>query len=203
MVKVKVCGITNQRDAEAAAVYGADAIGFIFAPSPRRLAPQTAKKIVKALGPFISTVGVFVNEKPAEILAIAEEVGLTAVQLHGDESAAVLKKLKDLRVIKAFRVAKAVDLYATRGYTPDAFLFDAKVEGLYGGTGKSFDWKILKNFDGKAPFILSGGLTPANVREAVSVARPYGVDVSSGVERQPGMKDADLIKEFIKNAKQV
>lgn len=203
MVKVKICGITNQRDAEAAAVYGADAIGFIFAPSPRRLAPQLAKKIVKALGPFISSVGVFVNEKPAEILAIAEEVGLTAVQLHGDESPALLKKLAGIRVIKAFRVAKSSDLYAIRGYAPDAILFDTKVEGLYGGTGKRFDWKILKGFDGKAPFIISGGLTPLNVRETVETARPYGVDVSSGVERQPGTKDADLIKEFIKNAKQV
>jgi phosphoribosylanthranilate isomerase len=203
MVKVKVCGITNQRDAEAAAVYGADALGFVFAPSPRRLAPQLAKKIVKALGPFISSVGVFVNEKPSEIMAIVEEVGLTAVQLHGDESAASLKKISGVRVIKAFRVAKTVDLYEVRGYSPDAFLFDAKVEGAYGGTGNSFDWKIMKNFDGKAPFILSGGLNPSNVREAIAVARPYAVDVSSGVERQPGTKDADLIKEFIKNAKQV
>ena len=202
MVKVKICGITSQRDAEAAAGFGADAIGFIFAPSPRRIAPALAKKIVRSLGPFIATVGVFVNEKPATVMAVAQEAGLTAVQLHGDETTATVKKIKGVRVIKTMRVANAADVWAMRGYKADAVLFDTKVEGKYGGTGKTFDWKLLASYKGEVPFIVSGGLMPHNVREVVKIARPYGVDVSTGVERSPGVKDAEMIKEFIRNAKQ-
>ncbi len=201
VVRVKVCGITNVRDAMTAVDAGADALGFVFAPSPRRVAPAQALEIIRGVGPWIATVGVFVNEKLKNVKRIASFCGLSAVQLHGNESAAYVKQLAPLKVIKAFRVLEARDLRAVRGYDADAYLFDTKIKGLYGGTGQSFDWKILKSLKISRPVILSGGLDPKNVSRALRVLRPYGVDVSSGVEKAPGKKDAKLVREFIRRAK--
>lgn len=201
MVRVKVCGITSVRDAMTAVEAGADALGFVFAPSPRRVAPAQALEIIRRAGPWIATVGVFVNEKLKNVKRIACFCGLSAVQLHGNESAAYVKQLAPLKVIKAFRVLKARDLRVVRGYDADAYLFDTKVKGLYGGTGQSFDWKILKSLKVSRPVILSGGLDTKNVSRALRVLRPYGVDVSSGVEKAPGKKDPKMVREFIRRAK--
>ncbi len=201
MVRVKICGITNAKDAEDAVSFGADALGFIFAKSPRRIAPAEARKIIKTLGPWVAAVGVFVNESPEKIKRIASFCGLSVIQLHGDESPADVKKLSDFKLIKAFRVGEGFDFSFLRKYAVDAFLFDTKIEGLFGGSGRKFDWNVLKSKKMGKPLILSGGLDPSNVRKAVSLLFPYGVDVSSGVERSPGKKDSEKVKEFIRNAK--
>ncbi len=201
MVRVKICGITTLDDALAAADAGADALGFVFAKSPRKINPGKAAKIIKALGPWVSTVGVFVNEAPKRILAIARDCALGCVQLHGDEPPEILGSLKGLRIIKSFRVAAAEDLRPTRRYGHCTYLFDTKVSGRFGGTGTCFDWTLLTQAKIARPYILSGGLTPETVSQAVGMLHPYGVDVSSGVEKSPGKKDPKLLKRFIENAK--
>lgn len=199
MTRVKICGITSVGDAEHAAACGADAIGFIFAESPRRVAPEKAAEISKAVGPWVATVGVFVNEKAENILRIADQCRLSAVQLHGDESAELARRLSGRGVIKAFRIAAKKDLKGSESFPADLVLFDTKIKGVYGGTGKTFDWGLLK--EARRPFIVSGGLDPRNVAEVVKSLSPYGVDVSSGVEKAPGKKDPKRVKEFIRNAK--
>lgn len=201
MTKVKICGITNLRDAESAVAYGADALGFVFAASPRQVSTATAKKINRAVGPWVATVGVFVNETAENIFRIVSECRLAAIQLHGDEPATFLSRLPGIKVIKAFRVSDRADLRQVGLYKADAYLFDTRVDGAYGGSGKSFDWKILKSRQISKPVILSGGLNPNNVRVAIRMLEPYGVDVSSGVEKSPGRKDLKRMKEFIRNAK--
>jgi len=201
LVKVKICGITNLKDAEAALEAGADALGFVFAESPRKVTIAQASKIVKALGPWVATVGVFVNEAPKSILRTAAECGFSCIQLHGDENPLLTKKLSSFKVIKAFHVDEDFKQSAIDRYNVDAFLFDTKAKDLFGGSGKTFDWKRIDPKKIRRPFILSGGLHPKNVRQAVRVLKPYGVDVSSGVERSAGKKDKKLMKEFIQNAK--
>jgi phosphoribosylanthranilate isomerase len=201
MTRVKVCGITNVQDAQMAVSLGADAIGFVFAKSPRRVTPKKAAEITKSLGPWVSKVGVFVNEKPAVMKRIAKLCNLDSIQLHGDEPPVVLNGLKGLKVIKAVRVDCHFSAKQIAGFKPDAFLFDTKTGGQYGGTGKVFDWSLLQGLKTKRPVILSGGLNAGNVKEAIRRVKPYGVDVSSGVEEKPGKKNARLLKEFMKNAK--
>ena len=203
MVRVKICGITNLKDAEAAASLGADAIGFVFAKSPRRVSVKKAKAIAEALGGRVLLVGVFVNESAKKILRIAGECGLSAVQLHGGESPGFVRKLSGRRVIKTFHVGERFDRGRILKYRTDAILLDAKSGRSYGGTGKPFDWGVLGPKKFKTPLIISGGLTPGNVGKAVKVFSPYGVDVSSGVEASPGRKDLRKMKEFIRNAKKV
>lgn len=201
---VKICGITNIKDAAGAAGAGADAVGFVFAKSPRRVSPAVAKRIAASLPREIEKIGVFVNEKPSIVRAIAKRCGLSAVQLHGDESPADVRALKDLHVLKAFRVDGDFDPSVLRRYgAAKAFLFDTKTRGAYGGTGKTFDWKILIRAAVRKPVILSGGLSVKNVARAVKAVRPFAVDVSSGVERAPGKKNLRLVREFIRNAKKV
>ncbi len=202
MVRVKICGITNVDDAKTALDCGADALGFVFAESPRKVVVEEAKKIVKAIGPWVGTVGVFVNEKIENVLRTAAECKLSCIQLHGDEDPAYVKKISGYKVIKTFRVGDAFDWGRIKDYDADAFLFDAKVEGKFGGTGKSFDWGILKSKKFDRPVIISGGLNADNVKEAVRALAPYGVEASSGVEKIPGKKDPRLVGEFIKNAKE-
>ena len=202
MTRVKICGITNRRDAEDALCLGADAIGFVFAESPRQVSVSDAKRISRAVGPWITTVGVFTNESAQNILRVASECRLSAVQLHGDEPASEIRRLRPYQVIKAFRVSEKADLEKTKGYEADAYLFDTKVSGVYGGSGKSFDWGLLKSSKVPKPYIISGGLNPGNVRTVVRLLSPYGVDVSSGVEKSPGKKDPRLLKRFIQNAKE-
>lgn len=203
MVKVKICGITHFEDARHAVACGADALGFVFADSPRKISVRRASEIIRRLDPWTAVVGIFVNESSRAIKAAARACRLTVVQLHGDESPAFLKKIAPLKIIKSFRVASPEDLETLSGFEASAFLFDAKVEGRRGGTGKTFDWRLLQKHRPETPVILSGGLTPSNVTAAVRAVRPYAVDVSSGVEASPGRKDPAKVKRFILNAKKI
>jgi phosphoribosylanthranilate isomerase len=201
MVKVKICGITNVEDALQAASCGADALGFVFYPqSPRVLTPERAKEIVAALPPFVAAVGLFVNEEPARVREVADFCGLDLLQLHGDEPAAGCS-FPPYRVIKALRVKNAESLTGLSAYPVSAVLLDAWVAGAYGGTGHRFNWQMAARAAREGTVILAGGLTPENVREAVRIVRPYGVDVSSGVESAPGRKDHEKVAAFIRNAR--
>lgn len=197
MVRVKICGITNLSDAQAAVNAGAWALGFIFyKKSPRYILPAKAKKIIDALPPFVTPVGVFVNEKEAVVHKVCRLTGITTVQFHGEETPAYCGRFKDYKVIKAFRVREGSDFTAIKRYKSDTFLFDTFQESLAGGTGKTFNWDLLKGQKFAKPFILSGGLNPTNVRQAIDALSPYAVDVSSGVEKSPGIKDHSLVNAF-------
>ncbi len=197
-VKVKVCGTTRLKDALLAVEFGADAIGFIFYKrSPRSVTVKTAKEICSKLPPFVNRVGVFVNETAEKINRIAVQCGLDAVQLHGNESPAFCRKIKP-RVIKVVRVKDAASLREMKRYTVDAFLLDTYKEDQWGGTGKVFDWDLAGRANKYGPVIIAGGLNPGNVKAAIKKAQPYGVDVSSGVERSPGKKDPKKVKSFLK-----
>jgi phosphoribosylanthranilate isomerase len=201
MVKVKICGNITLKDTMAAVEAGADAVGFVFyARSPRAATPKSVAAIVSHLPPFVSPVGVFVNEKPDVVRRIMSDCGLAYAQLHGDESPQYCADLKR-PVVKAVRVRTREDLAGLSSYRVAAVLLDTFVEGVSGGTGVSFDWSLAIEAKTWGPIILAGGLTPDNVAEAVSRVRPYGVDVSSGVESSPGVKDPAKIKAFIASAK--
>ncbi len=202
MVRVKICGITNLKDALAAAKAGADALGFIFAPSPRRITPAQARLICRELPPFITRVGVFVDAPIEEVRAVVEYCGLDALQLHGSESPDCCRAL-GRRVIKAFRVGDAINRDEVAHFPADAILLDTYIAGQKGGTGCTFDWQLAAGLKLSRPLILAGGLTPENVRQAVATVQPYGVDVSSGVEKDghPGKKDPEKIRRFIAAAK--
>ncbi len=203
MVKVKVCGITTPGDARVAAGSGADAIGFVFAESPRKVSVEGAREIAAALPDGVLKVGVFVNEEPAEVLRIAAEVGLDYAQLHGDETSEVVDAVHEggLKVIKALRVRGADSLSAMEGYGADLFLLDAYSENVRGGTGERFDWGMAKSLKGRDNILISGGLTPENVREAVRFFEPYGVDASSSLEDTPGKKNEERVRRFVSAAK--
>ncbi len=200
-MRVKICGITNSEDAQAAVESGADALGFVFAKSPRQVTREQARDIIAELPPFVSPVGVFVDEKADTIKGICDFCGIHTVQLHGNESPLYLNDLKGYKIIKAFRIKDAVDLKHLANYKPHAFLLDSYVKGVMGGTGMTFNWEIAGKAHRYGAIILSGGLTPENVREAIRTVKPYAVDVSSGVEASPGRKDKLLVKRFIANAK--
>jgi phosphoribosylanthranilate isomerase len=197
VTRVKICGITSAEDAAAAVEAGADALGFVFVPgTPRLVHLDAAERIVKDLPPFVTTVGVFVDQSLEDILRIAGRCQLRAVQLHGNEPEAFSRRIP-LTVIKAIRVRDARDLAPIGTYPAHAFLLDAFVEGQAGGTGTPISWDLARHATGKAPIILSGGLRPETVAQAVRTVRPYGVDVSSGVEAGPGRKDHKKVREFI------
>lgn len=201
MVRIKVCGITNLEDALAAVDLGADALGFIFFTGSRRyIDPGDARMIVSELPPFVSIVGVFVNQSLDEIKAVMESSGIDTVQLHGDESPEFCAMLPH-RVIKAVRVKDSVDIERVELYPVQAILFDKYSDDMYGGTGSSFDWGILRGLNTSKKIILSGGLTPENVSRAVGIVKPYGVDVSSGVEDYPGKKNHMKLRKFIEAVK--
>jgi phosphoribosylanthranilate isomerase len=202
MTRVKICGITSAEDALAAVEAGADALGFVFVPgTPRLVHPETAERIVAGLPPFVTAVGVFVDQPLEEVLRIAARCNLQAVQLHGDEPEAFSRRIP-LKVIKAVRVRDAPDLRPIATYPAHAFLLDAFVEGQAGGTGSPISWDLAVQAKGHAPIILSGGLRPETVGLAVRRVRPYGVDVSSGVEMRPGRKDHQKVREFIAAVRQ-
>ena len=201
-MRVKICGITNNEDAQAAVEYGADALGFVFAKSPRQITKEQARDIIEKLPPFVSPVGVFVDEKADMIKEICDFCGIQTVQLHGNEQPSYLKELEGYTLIKAFRVKEEDDLKYLANYKPHAFLLDSYVKGVMGGTGVSFKWEIARQAHKYGIIILSGGLTPENVKEAIQMVKPYAVDVSSGVEASPGKKDKILMKRFIANAKE-
>jgi len=199
MVKIKICGMTNLEDAQSAVDFGADAIGFIFAESPRRVEPEKAKSVIKSLKGSVLKVGVFVNERIENIKRIAEACELDAIQLHGDETPDFCSKLSKWEVIKALRVKDEESLSVISDYRDVfAWLLDTYSEQAYGGTGKTFDWDLaVKAKDLGKPIILSGGLNIHNIEEALRVVRPYGVDISSSIEQKPGKKDIDLMRKII------
>ena len=205
MTKVKICGITNYDDASFAVKLGADALGFIFASSPRKISPEEAREIIRKIPPFVKSVGVFVNEKPETIEEIIEYCGIDIVQLHGDESPELCERYMP-RTIKVLRVKDEsildqIPLYRDK---VKAFLLDTYSEKKAGGTGKIFDWDIANKIkDYNIPIILSGGLNPSNIEEALQKVNPYAVDVVSGTEQSPGKKSYMLMKEFFEKIKSI
>ena len=200
-VKVKICGMTNLKDVKVAVDGGVDAVGFIFyKKSPRSVTMQAVREIVLELPPFVDSVGVFVNETAEQINKISDHCKLDRVQLHGDESPAFCKKIRR-RVIKVIRVKDIQSLKKLSDYPVSSFLLDTFSEDQYGGTGKVFDWNLAYSAKKYGPIILAGGLTPNNVRQAIQRIQPYGVDVCSGVESQPGIKDHKKMQAFLKNIK--
>jgi phosphoribosylanthranilate isomerase len=202
-LRVKICGITRLQDLHAACEAGADALGFVFyAKSPRAVSARDAAALVRELPPFVQSVGLFVDADPAFIEAVLETVPLDLLQFHGDETPADCARygrpwIKAVRVNQDTDLLKcAADFEAARG-----LLLDAYVAGVPGGTGERFDWSRIPP-DLARPVVLSGGLTPDNVAEAVRTVRPWAVDVSSGVEVSKGIKDAHKIARFIANAKE-
>lgn len=204
---VKICGITNQDDATAAVEAGADALGFVFyKKSPRSVEPFVARQIIERLPPFVTPVGVFVNEDVAVVRRLMDDCGLALAQLHGDESTSYCLELKR-PILKSLRVkdrsaflalAEYCGLAGVRGFVLDAFSDQA-----YGGTGQVIDWAVAAEAAKAANILLAGGLTPDNVGKAIQAVQPYGVDVSSGVEREPGKKDHEKVRAFIRAAKVV
>ena len=203
MVKVKVCGIKELEDARVAADAGADAIGLVFAESPRRVSVERAREIASVLPDGVLKIGVFVDEEPEEVLRIAREVGLDYAQLHGDEGLETVAEIRDagLRVIKALRVRNAGVLAAVERYEADLFLLDAWSAEVRGGTGARFDWELAKSLKGRDNIVVSGGLDPENVREAIEYFEPYGVDASSSLEERPGKKNGERVRRFVGAAK--
>lgn len=203
MIKVKICGITCLEDALTAVDAGADALGFVFFPaSPRHVSPEQAAEIIRALPPFVQTVGLFVNEDPPTVNTIADRCGLDIIQLHGEETPAYCTAIRR-RVLKAFRVRDRHTLDSLPQYHVAGYLLDAWSPAAQGGTGQTFNWDIAAEaVQSGRRIILAGGLTPENIAESICQVRPYGVDVSSGVEYAPGRKDADKIRTFITRAKQ-
>ncbi len=203
MVRVKICGITSPNDARAALRAGADAIGLVFAPSPRRITVEQARQIIDAAGPLAVTVGVFVNPTLAAIERTLRRCPLCAVQLHGEESPAMIRQVaRWVPVIKAVRLSAPEGLQRLRAFgDAAALLCDTRAPGRWGGSGIVGDWRLAAAARRSGTtIILAGGLTPANVAEAVRRVRPYGVDVSSGVERSPGRKHAELMQSFVDRA---
>jgi len=202
MVKVKICGITNVEDALMAVELGADAIGFVFySKSPRCVDKETAREIIKSLPPFVSKVGVFVDEKEDVVREIRDYCGLTLLQFHGNESSEYCARF--CNVIKAFRVKDKSSLLQVREYEPyvSAVLFDTYKEGIAGGTGDVFDLGVFRGVSFGKPVVLSGGMDVSNVGSAVMSVGPYAVDCSSGVESAFGRKDHEKMKRFIEVAK--
>ena len=203
-VKVKICGITNLADGMAAAEAGADALGFVFYDqSPRAISIEAAATLIRQLPPFILKVGVFVNAPEDLVVRAIRKCGLNLLQFHGDETPEYCLQF-GLMSMKAFRIRDAASLQALLGYHTDAWLLDAYSPDRPGGTGETFNWDLALEAQGWGrPIFLAGGLTPENVAEAVRRARPYAVDVSSGVEAAPGRKDHAKLRAFIQAAKSV
>lgn len=199
MMRVKICGVTSLDDARVAVEAGAFALGFNFHPaSPRFIEPARARAITAELPREVWRVGVFVDRDRAAVEQIAAEADLDTLQFHGDESPEFCSGWAQ-KVIKAFRVRARTDVERLPLYAVELLLVDAYVEGTHGGTGARFDWSLLEGVD-RQRLVLSGGLTPDNVAEAVRQVRPWAVDVASGVEASPGVKDPEKVKRFIRHA---
>jgi phosphoribosylanthranilate isomerase len=206
-MKIKICGITNVEDANVAVRAGADALGFVmYRKSPRSVEPAVARAIVAGLPPFVLPVGVFVNEEADRVRTLMDECGFALAQLHGDESALYCQNL-GRPVLKALRLKDRGTFLALAEFQGRAnvrgFLIDAFSDQAYGGTGRTVDWTLAQEVARSTPIILAGGLNPANVAGAIREVRPYGVDVSSGVELSPGKKDHHKLKAFIEAARLV
>jgi phosphoribosylanthranilate isomerase len=195
--KVKICGMTNIDDALMAAALGADALGFIFAPSKRRITPEMAKEIIKELPPFITTVGVFMDEKLDMVNELADYTGIDVVQLHGNESPEYCTAIKKKLIKRIFVIdVDITEMLVARAkkYSVSAYLLDPGA-----GSGKIFDWHVARGIE--LPLIVAGGLTPDNVKDVTTLVRPYGVDVVSGVEESSGKKDREKVKKFIEEVR--
>lgn len=197
-VRVKICGITRRTDAEAAVRLGADAIGFVFwTPSPRAAQEDEAKQIVRAMPALVSCVGVFVDEPPASVATVVDAVGLDAVQLHGDEKVEAYTAV-GARLLRRAALSSERDVDEVARWPSDVtVLVDADDPRRRGGTGRTADWRLAALLAARRPVILAGGLTPETVGEALVAVRPWGVDVSSGVEAAPGVKDEGRMAAFI------
>jgi phosphoribosylanthranilate isomerase len=197
---IKICGITRLTDALHAAQHGATAVGFVFWPrSPRFVEPDRAAEIVAELPSSVTPVGVFVNDSPDTIRSVAARTGITVVQLHGDEPAAYAQAI-GWPVMRSITLEDAVDVAAA--WPEDTtFLLDATDRSTRGGTGRTVDWSRAAGIAAIRRLVLAGGLTPSNVAQAIGVVRPYGVDVSSGVEASPGVKDFDRVARFLAEAR--
>jgi phosphoribosylanthranilate isomerase len=200
MTRIKICGITNLEDALMAAELGANTIGFVFAESPRQIRPEIAQQIISSLPPSINKAGVFVDEKAETVEYIIKFCRLTEIQLHGNESKEYLDSIS-IPSIKAFRVKNENILDQIESFNIKRFLLDSFHDSKAGGTGKSFEWGIARKASKLGKVILSGGLTPVNIVSALEAVKPYGVDVSSGVESHPGKKDHDKMQQFIKEVR--
>ena len=204
---MKICGITNLEDALHACYSGADAVGFIIYPKSKRfIKAKEVRKITSQLPPFLTKVGVFVNEDPRDVLEILSYAHLDFAQLHGNETPQECEYIGANRVIKVFRLRTEEDVEKIRPYAGKvrAILLDTYDSKVYGGTGKPFNWELaikVKEEFPEIPLILSGGLNPENVKRAVETVRPYAVDVSSGVEAEPGVKEREKVEAFVKKAK--
>lgn len=201
--RIKMCGTTRYEDAQFAVDLGVDALGFIFVEkSPRYISPEDARQITELLPPFVTRVGVFVDERLQDIEEIVDYLGLNAVQLHGSESPEFCREtgreLRSCAVMKAFRVGDRTSEADFRPYKDSVhgFVLDTYVKSVEGGTGQCFNWHLLEKLELKKPFILAGGLCPDNIDQALEIASPFAVDVNSGVESEPGVKDHDLLRKF-------
>lgn len=196
---VKICGITSEKDALFAVEHGADLVGFIlWEESKRYIPPGDVRPIVDTLGDAVKTVGVFVDEKLEELNKLVIGTGIDFVQLHGSESVDYAREV-EAKVIKAVRVKDSSDIEKALEFkdVADYILLDTFVPGEQGGTGKTFDWNLAAEISSEVPIILSGGLNAVNIAEAIEIVKPFGVDVSSGVESSPGVKDLDKIEKFM------
>jgi phosphoribosylanthranilate isomerase len=206
-MRVKICGLTNLDDAAEAVRLGAWALGLIhYDGSPRCVEPDAAAAVGAAFRRKCEVVGVFVNPTLDEVVAAVENAGLTMVQLNGTEGesfCAEVARRAGVKVIKAIHVASAADVHAAESYRTDFHLFDRRGKGLWGGTGESFDWELLRAHRSQVPAILAGGLRPGNVAAAIEVTHPYAVDVASGVEAEPGRKDHAAMEAFFAAANSV
>jgi phosphoribosylanthranilate isomerase len=197
MTRIKICGITNLADALQAVDAGADALGFIFVENtPRFVTPEQAEAVIRRLPPFVTPVGVFWNHAPGHVKAVAETCGLAALQLHGDEAPDEVVGYS-LPVIKTIKLGDRADLRRLSAYSVTAFLLDSPARWSEGETRHPIPWRLAGEASDHGTIILSAGLTPGNVAEAISVARPYAVDVNSGVEASPGRKDPVKVREFV------
>lgn len=206
--RLKVCGVTRIQDADVAASLGVDYLGLnFFKGSKRYVAPANAKQIVDAVGARVQCVGLFVDAKAEDIRQVAQSTGIQIVQLHGDEPPAMAAELAPLKVIRVFRwrsadesaplIRRHLDIARSTGVLPFALLIDSFSEGSFGGTGRRFDWSTFDPTTIPLPYLLAGGLDPDNVAEAIATLRPWGVDVASGVESSPGIKDVAKLRSFV------
>ena len=203
MTRIKICGITNKVDAINASALGIDMLGFVFYKNSKRYAdPMAVEDIANELPPAVKKAGVFVDEEADKVREIAQNASLDILQFHGSETPEYCKSFKaSYKVIKAFRLKSKGDLKAINDYDTDYYLLDTYKADSIGGTGETFDWKMLKDFEILKPVILSGGLKPDNVALAIKEVAPYAVDVSTGVESSPGKKDMELMKRFVENVR--
>lgn len=197
-MRVKICGIQTEEEALAAAAEGAHALGFVFAASPRRIAPEKAASIIRQLPPFVSKTGVFVNEEIEQVEQVARYCGLDTLQLHGDEGPEYCRALRPRKIIKAFPAGDYLSVEGCLRYHPAAILLDTAYRDRRGGGGQTFDWGMALPLAGSPsfPLILAGGLHPGNIFRALQTVQPYGVDLSSGVEEN-GTKSREKIRALM------